>query len=363
MLLLKGFVHLSVKTIYMNPTKISIPLSLIFFFLLITSSIFGQSYQKISIGFYNLENLFDTIDSPDINDIEFTPNEPKKWDTRKYFEKLDNMASAIAKIAVDKTPEGMAVIGLCEMENKEVLIDLANHPLLKKRNYKIVHYNSPDKRGIDVALLYQDALFELESSYNFPLTINNVSDFYSRDQLLVTGKLLGERVYFIVNHWPSRSGGENETADLRKAAGDLGRKISDFIIGMDPNAKIMYMGDFNDDPHNVSITEHLKASGDKQLATNGYFNPYASLHKPDNFGSLAYRGKWNLFDQIVVTPSLLTKKPKKWYLEQPFVFDAEFLKNKDGNYMGFPFRTFAGNTFLGGFSDHLPVYIVLQRSN
>ena len=332
------------------------------FFIFISTVSQAQNLQKISIGFYNLENLFDTIDSPEVNDVEYTPEAAKNWNTHKYYEKLDNMARVIAEMATDKTPEGLAIVGLCEVENNEVVKDLINRPLLIARNYKIAHFNSPDKRGIDVALIYQPSMFELESCFHFPLTIDGKLDFYTRDQLLVNGKLLGEEIHFLVNHWPSRSGGEEGSAPLRIAAGDLSRSIVDFILGFNPEAKIIVMGDLNDDPHNASVAEHLKAIGNKDLLSQGYlYNPYALIHKPDDFGSLAYHGKWNLFDQIILSSSLTKEKRKKWHLQQAFVFDAEFLKNQEGKYKGLPFRTYAGNNYLGGFSDHFPVYIVLER--
>lgn len=322
----------------------------------------AQNSQKISIGFYNLENLFDTIDTPEVRDTEFTPSEAKKWNSKLYFEKIDHMAKVIAQIAIDKTPKGLAILGLCEVENKEVVEDLVNHPLLKDRNYKIAHINSPDKRGIDVALIYQAELFEMESTLAFPLKIEGKLDFYSRDQLLVSGKLIGEEIHFLVNHWPSRSGGEERSRYLRNAAGDLSRSISDFILNLDPDAKIIIMGDLNDDPHNASVTEHLRATGDmNKVSQNCFYDPFALLHKPDSFGSLAYRGKWNLFDQIIVTPALIKAKRKKWQFSEAHVFDADFLKNAEGKYKGFPFRTFAGNHYLGGYSDHFPVYILLER--
>jgi predicted extracellular nuclease len=337
-------------------------LGILAFLVLLSPTLQAQNLQKVSVGFYNLENLFDTIDTPEVRDTEFTPDSDKKWNSKLYFEKLDNMAKVIAQIAINDTPEGLAVIGLCEVENKEVVEDLVNRPLLKDRNYKVAHINSPDKRGIDVALIYQASMFEMESTLAFPLKVEGKLDFYSRDQLLVSGKLLGEEVHFLVNHWPSRYGGEERSAPMRNLAGDLSRSIADFILNLDSDAKIIIMGDLNDDPHNKSITEHLKASGDKNLTSQGYFyNPYALLHKPDSFGSLAYRGKWNLFDQIIVSPALVKTKRKKWRLTASSVFDADFLKNAEGKYKGFPFRTYAGNHYLGGYSDHLPVYILLER--
>ena len=359
---LGGFVHLHSKQRIMNTTKKLALFKIIAILLLFSPSLIAQSVQKVSIGFYNLENLFDTINTAEVDDIEFTPESAKKWNTKKYYEKLDNMARAISGIATDKTPEGLAIVGLCEIENKEVIIDLINHPLLKARNYQVVHYNSPDKRGIDVALIYQANLFTLENSFHFPLTLPNKLDFYTRDQLLVGGKLLGEQVYFLVNHWPSRSGGEEKSIPLRNAAGDLSRSIVDFVLSLNANAKIMVMGDLNDDPHNASVSEHFKASGDKSLLAKGYFfNPYALIHKPDSYGTLGYRGKWNLFDQIMLSPALLKSKSKTFSFSGAYVYDAEFLKNAEGTYKGLPFRTFAGNTFLGGYSDHLPVYIILEK--
>lgn len=322
----------------------------------------SQNLQKISIGFYNLENLFDTIDTPEVEDSEYTPGAKKQWNSKKYYEKLDNMAKVLSEIAIDQTPEGLAIVGICEVENREVVEDLVNHPLLKARNYQIAHFNSPDKRGIDVALIYQPDLFELESSFPFPLKIEERLDFYSRDQLLVSGKLLGERVHILVNHWPSRSGGEERSMPLRNAAGDLSRSIANFIYSFDPEAKLIVMGDLNDDPNNASVLEHLKASGDKSLTKQGYFfNPFALIHNPDNFGSLEYRGKWNLFDQIVVSPALTTVKRKKWNFADAHVFNAAFITNQDGKYKGTPLRTYGGNTYLNGFSDHYPTYIILER--
>ncbi len=322
----------------------------------------AQKIHQVSIGFYNLENLFDTIDTPNVKDSEFTPSAAKKWNTKKYYEKLDHMAQAISKIALDQTPEGLAIVGLSEVENRAVVEDLIERPALKSRNYKIAHFDSPDKRGIDVALIYQADLFQMESSFHFPLQIDSLPNFYTRDQLLVNGKLLGEEVHLLVNHWPSRYGGEEHSRPLRNAAGTLSRSIADFILSLDPNAKIIIMGDLNDDPSNASVLTHLKASGDKALLSQGYFyDEFALLHKPDSFGSLAYRGKWNLFDQIIVTPALLKAKRNKWTMEKAYVFDASFLKNQEGKYKGFPFRTFAGSHFLDGYSDHFPVYILLKR--
>jgi len=342
-----------------NTTLILYLFAFIFFF---STAVQGQNLKKVSIGFYNLENLFDTIDTPEVRDTEFTPSSAKAWNTQKYYEKLDNMAKVISEIALDITPEGLAVLGVCEVENKEVLEDLVKRPALKDRNYQIVHYNSPDKRGIDVALIYQASMFVPESSFHFPLTIEGKLDFYTRDQLLVNGKLLGEEVHFLVNHWPSRSGGEERSLPLRNAAGDLSRSISNFILSMDSKAKIITMGDLNDDPFNASVSEHLKATSNLQLLKENYFyNPFALLHNPDNYGTLAYRGKWNLFDQIILTPALLKGKKNKWHFEKAFVFDADYLRNADGKYKDLPFRTYGGNTYLGGYSDHFPVYILLKR--
>lgn len=319
--------------------------------------------QSIAIGFYNLENLFDTLDSEGVRDEEYTPNSKKHWGTARYKLKLKSLAKVIADIGIEDNPNGLAVIGVCEVENKGVLQDLVKMPEIKGRNYQIVHYDSPDKRGIDVALLYQPQLFQLESSESMLLTLPEDTGFYSRDQLLVSGKLMDEFFSFIVGHWPSRRGGELESQHKRVAAAKLSRSLVDSLQLSNSNAKIICMGDFNDDPSNTSLTDYLMANGDlNKLKDTELYNPMASIHQ-EGLGTLSWRGKWNLFDQLILTQSLLTvgKVTNKLKFLKAAIFSPEYLKQGPGDYEGTPFRNFAGSKWLNGFSDHFPVYLLLSK--
>lgn len=322
---------------------------------------YGQEtiYKIGTIAFYNLENLFDTIDQPEVNDEEFTPQGIKSWNTKKYYLKIDHLSDVISQIGTDVTKEPPAIIGVSEIENKQVLIDLVHSKTLKPFNYQIVHYNSPDRRGVDVALLYRPKYFKLTESKSFRLTIADKLDFKTRDQLLVSGLFDGEQMYFIVNHWPSRYGGEKRSRPLRNAAADLCRSIVDSLLAMDTSVKVITMGDFNDDPVDPSLTKHLKATDDKNLLADGYlYDPMITLYKK-GIGSLAWRDSWNLFDNMILTPALLEDSGYHFY--QAHIFNKKFLTNKEGQYKGYPFRTYVGNTFMGGYSDHFPAYLFVVK--
>ena len=322
-----------------------------------------NSSQSIAIGFYNLENLFDTLNSEGVKDEEFTPNGKKQWGSARYRIKLTRLAKVIADIGIEDNPNGLAVLGVCEVENKKVLQDLVNMPTIKDRNYQIAHYDSPDKRGIDVALLYQPQLFELESSKSIELTLPEDTGFYTRDQLLVSGKLMDEPFSFIVGHWPSRRGGETESQHKRVAAAKLSRSLVDSLQLSNSNAKIICMGDYNDDPNNTSITDYLMANGDlNKLKDTELYNPMASIYQ-EGLGTLSWRGKWNLFDQFILSKSLLKVNIETSQLKyyKAAIFSPAYLKQGPGDYEGTPFRNFAGSKWLNGYSDHFPVYLLLSK--
>ena len=266
-----------------------------------------KEYLVTCVGFYNLENLFDTLIDPDTNKIlqdDFTPKGQKGWTSKRYREKLENMSKVIADLGVEVTPDGAAILGVSEIENKSVLEDLVKTEKLKNRGYKIVHYDSPDKRGIDVGLIYNPKYFHVTSSRSVSLRSIDTT-FYTRDQLLVSGLLNGEKIHVIVSHWPSRRGGEKRSRPRRESAADLGKIIIDSLQAIDPSAKIFYMGDLNDDPIDSSVKKHLKGNGKKEELKEGdMYNPWESYYKK-GIGTLAYRDAWNLFDQILVTPSLV----------------------------------------------------------
>lgn len=323
-----------------------------------------KSYRAAVIGFYNLENLFDTIDTEGVLDEEFTPQGIDRWTGDKYRHKIENMAQAISRIGEDEGWKGgPAVLGVSEIENREVLEDLVAHPLLKESGYQIVHYDSPDRRGVDVALLYRSRFFRVTSSTSTPLLIYNDEGerIYTRNQLVVSGIFDGEPMHFIVNHWPSRSGGELASRPRRNAAADLSRHLVDSLRTIDAGAKVFVMGDLNDDPVNESMRTHLKAGADpKKLKKDELFNTMFPLYKK-GIGSLYYRDGTNLFDQIVITPSLLGKDYSTYKFHKAQVFNSSFLVQKDGQYKGYPLRSYVGTVFQGGYSDHFPVYVVIVK--
>lgn len=327
----------------------------------------NKKYEIIEVGFYNLENLFDTIVDPDTNKIlqdDFTPFGKKNYTAEKYESKMNNMAHVISKMGVDISPDGLALLGVAEIENRAVLEDLVNRESIRSRNYKIEHYDSPDARGIDVALLYNPDYFKVISSKSYPLTTYSGNKrMRTRDQLLVTGELKGERVHVIVTHWPSRSGGEKKSAPRRYAAGELGRKIIDSIQAAEPNAKVIYMGDLNDDPSDKSVKEAMNTVAKiKDVTNDNLYNTLETNHA-NGIGTLAYRDNWNLFDQLIITPSLVTKDNNfdTYKFFKVVVYNEEFLKNASGSFKGYPFRTFVGPNFINGYSDHFPVYMILVK--
>jgi len=313
------------------------------------------------ISFYNVENLFDTIDSPGIRDAEYTPQGDKQWNSEKYWDKIQKMAKVIADIGTEMTPDGSAIVGLAEVENKLVLHDLVNDPQIKNRNYRIVHYDSPDRRGVDVALIYQPKYFTYISSKPYLFSPDFRENFYSRDVLLVSGLFHGEPMHILVNHWPSRIGGERRSRPLRNAAAQLNRHIVDSLMQADPTAHILVMGDFNDDPINESMKKHLGTSWDRDKLKEGeLYNPFYDFYRR-GIGTLAWRDSWNLFDMIVMNQTLLTEDKSTYTFLRAGVFNRRYLVQPEGRFANYPWRTHAGNTYLGGYSDHFPVYIYVVR--
>lgn len=332
-------------------------------FLLVLSLGVCAQEKKINIAivaFYNLENLFDTINDPTIDDEEFLPDGIQNWNSAKYNLKLERMSEVISKLGQEIMPGGPAIIGLSEIENRFVLEELVKTDNLKSRNYGIVHYNSPDRRGIDVGFLYKKSRFVVEGSQSIPLRTSDTS-FRTRDQLLVWGKLDGEQFYFLVNHWPSRRGGEQESSPKRRAAAELSRHIADSLMKINPNVKMVIMGDLNDNPNNASITKYLKAKGKQsEVMAGDLYNPMMKLYK-DGIGTYAYRDSWDLYDQIIVSYGLTGEDKSTFKLIKAKIFNETFLKQKTGTFSGYPWRTAAGGQYLGGYSDHFPVYGIFGK--
>lgn len=352
---------------------------------LLTNTISNAQDKKFkvqTVAFYNVENLFDTKNDPKINDEEWLPDGAQRWTPAKYQQKLTNIAKVISEIGVgENNPNSPVIIGLGEIENRGVLEDLVKQPALINKDYGIIHFDSPDKRGIDVAMLYQKKHFKPTSYKNIPLIIrlnadkedkekdnektddDNQADaatyrLYTRDQLLVTGLLDGEEFSFIVNHWPSRSGGEKKSSPNREAAAALNRKIIDSLYKINPETKLITMGDLNDGPYNNSIKKVLGAKGKKEdVQKQGLFNPMEDMSKR-GIGTLAYRDAWDLFDQMIITEPLVRKDYTSYRFWKANVFNKSYLAQTSGQYKGYPLRNWNGEV---GYSDHFPVYMYLIK--
>ncbi len=339
-------------------------LLLILFFSFSFAGLHAQTKYKVAVvAFYNLENLYDTIDNPKVNDDEFTPKGERSYNSAIYWNKIGKLASVIAQLGSETTPDGPAILGVAEIENDTVLNDLINHPLLKKRNYKYVHYDSRDIRGVDVAMLYNPKYFTPEESKALFVRLPGGSkdSYFTRDILWVKGKLDGETIHVYVNHWPSRLGGEERSAPARAAAAAVCLAQMQEVAKTEPNVKNIIMGDLNDDPTSPSITEVLRAKPKMQdVKPNGLYNPWTELYKK-GLGTLAYQDAWGLFDQILISQPWINKEQTGFFFHKQMVFNKEFLVENAGRYKGYPMRTWDGLVYRGGYSDHFPTYLVMLK--
>ena len=359
--------------------------------LFVLSSVIGAKAQEKkyivhTVAFYNLENIFDTINDPRINDEEWLPGGLQRWTSKKYKQKLHNLAKVISEIGVgDKQKNPPTLIGGSEIENRRVLEDLIKEPALINKDYGIVHYDSPDRRGIDVGLLYQKKHFKPTSSINVPLIIyrgelsakeklkqkrekEELTDdemqsgtdkrVYTRDQLLVTGLLDGEEIHVLVCHWPSRSGGEKRSSPYREAAGALTRKISDSLQKINPDAKLIILGDLNDGSFNNSVKVQVGAKGKKEdVKPQGIYNPFEAMANK-GMGTIAYRDAWDIFDIIMVTEPFIKDDYDSFRFWKAGIYNKPYLITTTGQYKGYPLRHTMTEI---GYSDHFPVYIYLIK--
>ena len=337
----------------------------VFIFILITFIIFSQKKQyKVAVAaFYNCENFYDTVHNPTVNDVEFLPTGEKKYNSAVYFDKVKHLATVISQIGTDIDPDGIAFLGVAEIENDTVLNDLIHHPLLKNRNYKFVHYDSKDERGVDVAFIYNPEYFTVIDSKPLPVRLpsqSNISRF-TRDVMFVRGNLDGEIVNIYVNHWPSRLGGEERSSPARVIASMVSKHHMDSILQMHPNEKFIIMGDLNDDPVSESVTQILNAKEKiSEVKKGGLYNPWIDMYKK-GFGTLAYQDAWGLFDQIIISQAWLPKNQDGFFFYQSHIFNKDFIIETQGKYKGYPMRTWDGNNYHGGYSDHFPAYIIFLK--
>ncbi len=355
-------------------------LTILLLLFLVSANLFAQNNegkkQTFVVGFYNLENLFDTIDDPVKNDDEFLPNGGNQWTEVKYQKKLHNMATVIAAMAEDNK-RFHTLLGVSEIENRLVLEDLISQPEIEKANFQIVHYDSPDRRGVDVALLYDPLTFTYLDSEAIPFTFENSNvkftlskeeqDYFrTRDILMVHGTIAGEEVAAYVAHLPSRVGGKG--SDLRSRGAEIIYNHAMTMMEAHPGIKIIVMGDMNDNPTDESMTVYLHAKEKPEdVGGTDFFLPFISMIKA-GYGTLAYQGTWNIFDNILVNETLLNAEAGTLKIRQAskkgfygVVFKKPWMLQQSGQYKGTPFRTFSGGAFVNGYSDHLPTYILLEK--
>lgn len=321
-----------------------------------------QKTARTAVAFYNLENLFDTLHDAGKFDQDFTPDGLYHYTDAIYKKKLHNMATVLSQLAIENIPDGPALIGLAEVENEKVLQDLIQEPELKKRNLRIIHFESPDSRGIDVALLYHPKYFKVIAAKALPVDImeNNKKE-NTRDVLYVIGQSGDDTFHVFVNHWPSRRGGETNTEWKRAKAANTNKNFIDGIMTQNPNAKVIVMGDLNDDPTDPSITKILGAIANKSaVKPDGLFNPWAAFLKK-GIGTIVYNDSWNLFDQIIVSYGFINPATDGWKFQKAEIFNREFLKTSFGKHKGYPLRSLSGTTWINGYSDHFPTIIYLTK--
>ncbi|MGZ3882616.1 MAG: endonuclease/exonuclease/phosphatase family protein [Bacteroidia bacterium] len=345
------------------------PFKFIFLFFIFCFSVSAQKLDKdkkyniIAVGFWNVENFYDTINDPMKQDEEFTPEGTNVWTGDRYRTKIDRLAEAISQMATDATPDGLALMGFCEIENKTCLNDLVKHPKLKPRNYKVILLEGPDARGVDPGFIYNPNYFKPTKVLSYHTTVVTDTAHKTRDELVVTGLMYGEPVAVIVNHWPSRRGGEMASRPNRVEAGRTARRIADSITKAAPETKIMIMGDLNDDPTNESVKRQLNTFGDLNHPGKGdFFNPMESMYE-QGIGTIAWEDAWNLFDQIIINKPMLPSGYKTFQYYTVRIFNKPFLRADFGSYKGYPFHTYSGGKYTGGYSDHFPVYILLAKEH
>ena len=315
----------------------------------------NNTSETYTIAFYNIENLFDIENDPLTNDDDFLPTAAKRWTVKRYRNKLKKLGKVISKIGKEDTEIAPVIVGLAEVENSKVLTDLVESKHMRNEAYSYVHYDSSDERGIDVALLYKSDVFKVENSETFSVYLQNElgAQDYTRDILLVQGKLNNEYLNIIVNHWSSRREGEKETEFKRIAGAKVVNSIIKKLKEEDPNSKIIVMGDFNDNPNNDSV--YLMET------ESNLYNPFKTILSREK-GSLNHQFQWNLFDQILFSTNFFDVNNSALSFSRADVFNTKSLTQYHGKYKGQPFRTYVGKKYKGGYSDHFPVYLQLKTS-
>ncbi len=323
-------------------------------FVVLNLSVYSFPFKKtFLVVSYNVENLMDTIDNPHTADNEFLPTSDKKWNTKKYYKKLNDIANVINDIDEKHFPDLIAMI---EVENKAVLQDLLKTDVFKTKNYQISHRETKDPRGIDVALLYNPKTFKYISDYQYDIYDSLGNAYHTRQIYLVKGLVGKDTLYVLINHWKSRSGGLAKTEFKRILAAKTLKKVTDMILSYNPDANIICMGDFNDTPTNTSINTTFNASTDSIFETKDeMFNLTAFLAK-QKLGTYNYRGDWNMIDNMIISQNMLNKRNSIHAVTSAKIYESSLNTFHKSNGIDVPNKTYGGKNYYGGVSDHFPIY-------
>jgi predicted extracellular nuclease len=320
----------------------------------------AQASKNVFIAFYNQENLFDTIDNEKKIDEEYLPSSKLVWNTEKYQNKMKNMSQVILAMNEGKGPD---FLGMCEVETEVALADLCKQLNNAGNSYKYVFQEGPDERGIDNGFIYKSENVKSLKGNSFVISPENIGGDHTRNILMADVKLMnGSRLVFLVNHFPSRREGQAESEFKRIAVASRLKAICDSLTSKDKKVNIVLLGDFNDHPNDKSMSEVLggKSSIGEVKTDSDYYNSMWLFHQ-QGLGSHKYKGEWGVLDQILVNKTILEGKGKVKYKKgSAGIFKEEFMLETEAKYKGNPKRTFVGNKYLNGYSDHLPVYIQLE---
>lgn len=340
-------------------------LILAFIFLINFFSVSAQKgYKVFAVGFYNVENLFHPENDSTKDDDDFTPEGDYHYTQEVYEQKLHNIATVFQQLGTDVTPAGAAIIGMAEVENNKVLTDLVNQPEIKDRNYQFVWFPTSDVRGISTALLYNPKYFRVINAVALHVPLESVGQSRpTRNVLYVKGVAAGnDTLHIMVNHWPSRGGGVAETSPYRQVAAAVDKHIADSLLAINPNTKIIIMGDLNDNPTDASVIKVLQAQADTiNVTLADIYNPWINIYKK-GIGTEIYDGQWNLLDQIMISGAFLKNNNNKWRYYKNRIFNKDFLAHQSGIEKGLPHRSFtAEHVWDNGYSDHFPVLVYLVQ--
>jgi len=341
----------------MKPKLLTLTISILLYL-----PVFGQTNFRVM--FYNVENLYDTLDNPEKDDDDFLPEGTMHWTQGRYYNKLNNIAKVITSVGEWDTP---ALVGLCEVENEKVIEDLTRYSLLRNMNYRYVVTNSPDLRGVNVALLYQRDKFKYLEHKSYTIQFPHNVRKRTRDILHVTGQISAQDTLDVfVCHFPSRRGGEMESEPDRLYVASVVKYHSDSLIQIRKNACILIMGDFNDEPSNRSISQALNAQPvSDNLTKQNLYNLFSAFEKRKDTGSYKFQNQWNMLDQIIVSGNLIIGDGNVRVLPHTAnIFYRDFMLTDDKTYGGKrPKKTYHGRRHEGGYSDHLPVWVDFIISN